>query len=62
MLELLKSDAKLRVVLKEFPVLGEASMEAAREKAYEGLKGIRFEGMAFRGDIARRQPQNTRRA
>lgn len=38
------------------------SMEAAREKAYEGLKGIRFEGMAFRGDIARRQPQNTRRA
>jgi protein-disulfide isomerase len=30
MLEMLKSDAKLRVVLKEFPVLGEGSVEAAR--------------------------------
>jgi protein-disulfide isomerase len=30
MLELMKSDSKLRVVLKEFPVLGEASIEAAR--------------------------------
>jgi protein-disulfide isomerase len=30
MLELMKGDPKLRVVLKEFPVLGEASLEAAR--------------------------------
>jgi protein-disulfide isomerase len=30
MLELMKGDSKLRVVLKEFPVLGEASVEAAR--------------------------------
>ena len=30
MLELMKADPKLRVVLKEFPVLGEASVEAAR--------------------------------
>jgi protein-disulfide isomerase len=30
MLELLKTDTKLKVVLKEFPVLGEGSMEAAR--------------------------------
>ena len=30
MLELLKTDPKLRIVLKEFPVLGEASVEAAR--------------------------------
>ena len=30
MMELMKSDAKLRVVLKEFPVLGENSVEAAR--------------------------------
>jgi protein-disulfide isomerase len=30
MMELMKGDAKLRVVLKEFPVLGEASLDAAR--------------------------------
>jgi protein-disulfide isomerase len=30
MLELLKNDSKLKVVLKEFPVLGEGSVEAAR--------------------------------
>lgn len=30
MLELLKTDPKLRIVLKEFPVLGEASVEVAR--------------------------------
>jgi protein-disulfide isomerase len=30
MLEMMKSDPKLRVVLKEFPVLGEGSVEAAR--------------------------------
>jgi len=30
MLDLLKNDAKLKVVLKEFPVLGEGSVEAAR--------------------------------
>ena len=30
MLEMLKADPKLRVVLKEFPVLGEGSVEAAR--------------------------------
>ena len=30
MLELMKNDPKLRVVLKEFPVLGPASVEAAR--------------------------------
>jgi protein-disulfide isomerase len=30
MLELMKADNKLRVVLKEFPVLGEGSVEAAR--------------------------------
>jgi protein-disulfide isomerase len=30
MLELLKTDTKLKVVLKEFPVLGEASIDAAR--------------------------------
>jgi protein-disulfide isomerase len=30
MLEMLKTDSKLRVVLKEFPVLGEGSVEAAR--------------------------------
>jgi protein-disulfide isomerase len=30
MLDLLKSDPKLRIVLKEFPVLGEASVETAR--------------------------------
>lgn len=30
MLELMKSDPKLKVVLKEFPVLGEGSVEAAR--------------------------------
>ncbi len=33
MLELLKSDAKLKFVLKEFPVLGEGSVEAARVAA-----------------------------
>jgi protein-disulfide isomerase len=30
MLDLLKSDAKLRIVLKEFPILGPGSLEAAR--------------------------------
>lgn len=30
------------------------SMEAARERAYEGLKSVHFDGIAFRGDIARR--------
>src|ERR1700691_459157 len=30
MLDLMKSDSKLKVVLKEFPVLGEGSVEAAR--------------------------------
>ncbi|MFO1111324.1 MAG: DsbA family protein [Bradyrhizobium sp.] len=30
MLELMKSDAKLKVVLKEFPVLGQGSVEAAQ--------------------------------
>lgn len=30
MLDLLKTDPKLRIVLKEFPVLGEGSVEAAR--------------------------------
>ncbi len=30
MVELMKGDSKLKVVLKEFPVLGEASVEAAR--------------------------------
>jgi protein-disulfide isomerase len=30
MLELLKSDHKLKVVLKEFPVLGQSSVEAAQ--------------------------------
>jgi protein-disulfide isomerase len=30
MLELMKTDPKLKVVLKEFPVLGEGSMEAAK--------------------------------
>jgi len=30
MLDLLKSDSKLKVVLKEFPVLGEGSMQAAQ--------------------------------
>ena len=30
MMDLMKTDAKLRVVLKEFPVLGESSVEAAR--------------------------------
>src|SRR5260370_21433680 len=30
MLDLLKNDAKLRVVLKEFPVLGEGSLQAAQ--------------------------------
>jgi protein-disulfide isomerase len=30
MLDLMKSDPKLKVVLKEFPVLGEGSVEAAR--------------------------------
>ena len=30
MLELMKNDKKLRVVLKEFPVLGEGSVETAR--------------------------------
>ena len=30
MLEMMKADPKLRVVLKEFPVLGEGSVEAAR--------------------------------
>ena len=30
MLELMKTDSKLRVVLKEFPVLGDGSVEAAR--------------------------------
>jgi protein-disulfide isomerase len=30
MLEMMKTDPKLRVVLKEFPVLGESSVEAAK--------------------------------
>jgi len=30
MLDLMKSDSKLRIVLKEFPVLGDSSVEAAR--------------------------------
>lgn len=30
------------------------SMEAACERAYEGMKGVHFDGIAFRGDIARR--------
>ena len=33
MLELLKNDAKLKFVLKEFPVLGEGSMQAAQVAA-----------------------------
>jgi protein-disulfide isomerase len=33
MLELLKGDSKLKFVLKEFPVLGEASMQAAQVSA-----------------------------
>ncbi len=33
MMELMKSDSKLRVVLKEFPVLGKGSMEAAQVSA-----------------------------
>jgi protein-disulfide isomerase len=33
MLELLKADAKLKFVLKEFPVLGEASLQAAQVAA-----------------------------
>ncbi len=36
------------------------SMEAAREKAYEALKGVHFEGIAFRGDIARRAQKQWR--
>jgi protein-disulfide isomerase len=38
MLELLKSDPKLRVVLKEFPVLGEGSVQAAHVAAAAHLQ------------------------
>ncbi len=63
MLELLKSDTKLRVVLKEFPVLGEASMEAARVAVAvrmqdkTGKKYLDFHQKLFsqRGQIGRAQ-------
>ena len=38
MLELIKDDPKLRVVLKEFPVLGEASVQAAQVAAAATLQ------------------------
>lgn len=38
MMELLKSDSKLRVVLKEFPVLGQGSVEAAQVAAALALQ------------------------
>jgi protein-disulfide isomerase len=38
MLDLMKADPKLRVVLKEFPVLGPASVEAAQVSAAVGIQ------------------------
>lgn len=38
MMELMKNDPKLRVVLKEFPVLGEASVQAAQVAAAASLQ------------------------
>ena len=63
MLDLLKSDAKLKVVLKEFPVLGESSMEAARVAVAvrmqdkTGKKYLDFHQKLFaqRGQIGRAQ-------
>lgn len=63
MLELMKSDSKLRVVLKEFPVLGEASVEAARVSVAvrmqdaTGKKYLDFHQklLANRGSIGRTQ-------
>jgi protein-disulfide isomerase len=63
MLELMKSDPKLRVVLKEFPVLGEGSVEAARVGVAvrmqdpTGKKYLDFHQKLFasRGSIGRAQ-------
>jgi protein-disulfide isomerase len=63
MLELMKDDPKLRVVLKEFPVLGEASMEAAQVAAAAamqdkgGKKYLEFHRklLAGRGRVGRAQ-------
>jgi len=63
MLELMKSDPKLRVVLKEFPVLGEGSVEAAQVAAAAtmqdkgGKKYLEFHRklLTARGRIARAQ-------
>ena len=63
MLELLKSDSKLKVVLKEFPVLGEGSVQAAqvavavRMQDKTGKKYFDFHQKLFanRGQIDRTQ-------
>ena len=63
MLELMKNDSKLRVVLKEFPVLGEASVDAARVAVAvrmqdpSGKKYLDFHQklLANRGSIGRTQ-------
>src|SRR5260370_34855758 len=38
MLDLLKTDSKLKIVLKEFPVLGEGSTQAARVAVAVGMQ------------------------
>ena len=63
MVELLKTDPKLRVVLKEFPVLGEGSVEAARVSVAArmqdpaGKKFLDFHHklLSVRGSISRPQ-------
>jgi protein-disulfide isomerase len=63
MLEMLKADPKLRVVLKEFPVLGEGSVEAARVAVAarmqdaSGRKYLDFHQklLGNRGSVARAQ-------
>jgi protein-disulfide isomerase len=63
MMDLMKADAKVRVVLKEFPVLGEGSVEAARVSTAArmqdktGKKFLDFHQklLASRGQIGRAQ-------
>lgn len=65
MMDLLKTDPKLRVVLKEFPVLGEGSVEAARvsvaarmqDKSGKKFLDFHHKLLSNRGQIGRTQAQ-----
>ena len=56
MVELMKGDSKLRVVLKEFPVLGEASVEAARVSVAARMQDTDWQEIPRLSSEAARQP------